>query len=244
MRINLVFHYDGSYPIPFNRNYAISSWIYRCINFYNREYSEILHFDRDIKLFVFSDLYIPKYRVSKEGIFTSENDVSFYLSSPRSEFISNLVKGLLNDIDKNTLTLRNALLKIKSIETLRSIEFADSTLFKALSPIVTSTFKEGKIYYLSPDKEKFYENLKTNLRKKYLMVHGKQYKKEINIEPIYEKFPRKIKYSIEIKKGHVIGFKIPLKIIASNKLLETAYECGIGEKNSQGFGMLDVYKKI
>jgi len=244
MRIKLVFHYDGDKPIPFNRNYAISSWIYRCIKFYNNEYSEMLHFDRDIKLFVFSDLYIPKYRVSQEGMFSNEDEVSFYISSPRSEFISNLVKGLLNDVDKNTLALREALLKIKSIETLRSIGFNDSAQFKALSPIVTSTFKEGKIYYLSPDKEKFYENIKTNLRKKYLMVHGKQYKKDIEIEPIYEKFPRKIKYSIEIKKGHVIGFKIPLKITASNKLLKVAYDCGIGEKNSQGFGMLDVYGKV
>ena len=244
MRIKLVFRYDGDKPIPFNRNHAISSWIYRCIRFYNRDYSEMLHFDRDIKLFVFSDLHIPGYRISEKGLFTDRDEVYFYLSSPRSEFISNLVKGLLNSVDENVLSLGKVELKIKSIETLKSIDFGENATFKALSPIVASTFQDRKTFYLSPDKEKFYENLKNNLKKKYQMVYGKSYKKGIEIEPVYEKFPRKIKYSIKIKEGHVIGFRIPLRITASKEILRVAYECGIGEKNSMGFGMLDLYGKV
>jgi CRISPR-associated endoribonuclease Cas6 len=242
MRVKLVFHYDGKYPLPFNRKYAISSWIYRCIRSFNEEYSEKLHFDRDIKLFVFSDLFIPRYRVVRGGLYTKANEVSLTLSSPRSEFISNLVKGLLNSVEKNPLTLRDVPLTVKSIETLRTPEFTDTAEFKALSPIVTSTYRDERIYYLPPHKDQFYENIAENLRKKHLMVHGKQYKKDIIIDLIWTKCPKHPQTSIRIKKGHVVGFKVPLTLTATPTLLKTAYECGLGEKNSMGFGMVDLYR--
>ncbi len=242
MRVKLVFHYNGKNLIPFNRKYAISSWLYHVIRSFNEEYSEKLHFDRDIKLFVFSDLFIPNYRVVRgKGLRTKSDDVSLLLSSPRSEFIGNTVKGLLNSVNENPLTLRDVTLRIKSIETLKSPEFTDTAEFKALSPIVTSTYNDGTIYYIPPHKDQFYENLAENLRKKYLMVHGTQYKKDITIDLIWTKCPHSPQKSIKIKEGHVIGFKIPLKIAATPKLLETAYECGVGEKNSMGFGMVDPY---
>ena len=242
MRVKLVFRYDGKYPLPFNRKYAISSWIYRCIRSFNEEYSERLHFDRDIKLFVFSNLYIPRYRVrGGVGVYTDEHKLSLTLSSPRSEFIGNLVKGLLNSVGENPLRLGNVGLTVQSIETLRTPELADTGEFKALSPIVTSTRKDGKVYYLPPHKDQFYENITENLRKKHLMIHGTQYKKPVAIDLIWTRSPNRPQSSIKIKNGHVVGFTVPLKITASPTLLETAYECGLGEKNSMGFGMVDLY---
>ncbi|MEA1993329.1 MAG: CRISPR-associated endoribonuclease Cas6 [Euryarchaeota archaeon] len=240
MRVKLVFHHDGKNPIPFNRKRAIQAWLYRCIRSFNEEYSKKLHFDRDIKLFVFSDLIIPNYRWSRKGLFTKEN-LSLMLSSPRSEFISNLVKGLLNNVDENILTLKDVALRIKSIETLPSKKFGSTAEFRTLSPITTSTHKNGKIYYIPPHKKQFYENLKNNLRKKYPMVTGKQCGKPIKIDLIWTKCPKKPQNSIRVKKGHVVCFDVPLKIEATPKLLETVYECGIGEKNSMGFGMVEVY---
>ena len=48
-----------------------------------------------------------------------------------------------------------------------------------------------------------------------------------------------------IKEGHkteetkIVGFEVPFTLQGSTKLMEIAYECGIGEKNSLGFGMIE-----
>jgi len=245
MRIKIQFGFKINSILPFERKYVLSSWIYGCIRKANEEYSSKLHFDKDIKQFVFSDLYILRpYSIMKgNGIKALNPKSTILVSSPHHDFISNFVNGLLECTDQENLSLGSTQLHVESVEVLKAPEFDDECDFKSLTPVVASANENGKIRYLKLHEEKFYENLKNNLKKKYMLLYAKEYKKEIEIEPLYEKIKGKVSYLSNIKGGKILGFKIPFKISANSKMLKVAYECGLGEKNSQGFGMLDVYKK-
>jgi len=226
--------------LPYNRNYIYSSWIYNCLELYNPSFSDQLHYRPDIKGFVFSD-FIPKpYLTSENGIQCKKDSVFLFVSSPRADFISNFVHGLLEDREKTRLFFDKTQLSIRTIETLPEKSFEKVCVFKCLSPVTASTFRDGKIWYLRPHEQDFYHHLSENLRKKYLIVHGKEFKGEILVEPLFEKQKGKMSFLIDIKGGKITAFKIPFRVSASPEMNKIAYDCGLGEKNSQGFGMLEV----
>ncbi|MBI4810670.1 MAG: CRISPR-associated endoribonuclease Cas6, partial [Ignavibacteriales bacterium] len=53
---------------------------------------------------------------------------------------------------------------------------------------------------------------------------------------------------ITIKEGHkeetrVRGFMCPITIEGNPELIKLAYECGLGEKGSLGFGMIEILER-
>jgi CRISPR-associated endoribonuclease Cas6 len=50
------------------------------------------------------------------------------------------------------------------------------------------------------------------------------------------------KLSIEFgsKRNTILGSIVPFKIKGDKKLIKTGYECGFGDMNSLGFGMVDI----
>ena len=79
-----------------------------------------------------------------------------------------------------------------------------------------------------------------NLLKKYEILNKQDIVIDnFNIYPI-----SKIKMNIVQYKGIIIkGYSGYFSVSGDNKLLQVMVDCGIGSKNSQGFGCIDIVNK-
>lgn len=124
---------------------------------------------------------------------------------------------------------------------------------KTLSPItVYSTLLSSngrkKTYYYSPFENEFSSIIKNNLIKKVALINSTSTLIETD---------ENIKFSfkpirVSKRNEHIINFKGTVikawsgiyELDAPQEFLLTAFDTGLGAKNSQGFGMIEKYEKI
>jgi CRISPR-associated endoribonuclease Cas6 len=253
--------------IPINYQYPISSIIYNIISSASKNYADWLHNKGYIdekgkphKLFVFSNLII------KDKVIVNGNSLKIlkfspaelYISSPMFEdFVQNFIFGLFqnqsfNIYDKNY----SGELMVEQVETLHLPEFKTKMKFRMLSPVIASTMKEykGKLqqYYYRPNDEDLSESIRKGLIKKYELINHRTLEnpelkfsldeKYIESKGGYEKISKLTSINKNNESQHikVKSFIAPFTFEGNPELIRTAYECGIGEKNSIGFGMIEV----
>ena len=238
MRLEIILKGKNNFKVPFNYNHILSAIIYNKIADLN--FANELHSSKSFKFFTFSQLYIPKRRIVKDGIIAKDGVISFYISSPNDFLIKSLVDGFLEDLE---ISFQNQKLTIQKIEALKTPEFSSKSEFKTLAPIIVRTKKEIdgelKIWDLAPS-DKFFKSLENNLIKKYIKFNNlTKTDKKINIYSDMNFVKRK---RISINKGnattHHRAYMMDLILEGDLNLIEFAYDVGIGEKNSMGFGMI------
>jgi CRISPR-associated endoribonuclease Cas6 len=103
--------------------------------------------------------------------------------------------------------------------------------------------------YLFPGDPDFKRVLVANLCRKYEVLHRKPVtcnENEVSFELDWDylaKMNGKVQKLITLKEGRsdeskVKGTLAPFRLVAPPELIEVGYECGFGEKNAQGFGMV------
>lgn len=238
MRLEIILKGKNNFKVPFNYNHILSAIIYNKIADLN--FANELHSSKSFKFFTFSQIYIPKRRIVKDGIIAKDGVISFYISSPNDFLIKSLVDGFLEDLE---ISFQNQKLTIQKIEALKTPEFSSKSEFKTLAPIIVRTKKEIdgelKIWDLAPS-NKFFKSLENNLIKKYIKFNNlTKTDKKINIYSDMNFVKRK---RISINKGnattHHRAYMMDLILEGDLDLIEFAYDVGIGEKNSMGFGMI------
>ena len=238
MRLEIILKGKNNFKVPFNYNHILSAIIYNKIADLN--FANELHSSKSFKIFTFSQIYIPKRRIVKDGIIAKDGVISFYISSPNDFLIKSLVDGFLEDLE---ISFQNQKLTIQKIEALKTPEFSSKSEFKTLAPIIVRTKKEIdgelKIWDLAPS-DKFFKSLENNLIKKYIKFNNlTKTDKKINIYSDMNFVKRK---RISINKGnattHHRAYMMDLILEGDLNLIEFAYDVGIGEKNSMGFGMI------
>lgn len=238
MRLEIILKGKNNFKVPFNYNHILSAIIYNKIADLN--FANELHSSKSFKFFTFSQIYIPKRRIVKDGIIAKDGVISFYISSPNDFLIKSLVDGFLEDLE---ISFQNQKLTIQKIEALKTPEFSSKSEFKTLAPIIVRTKKEIdgelKIWDLAPS-DKFFKSLENNLIKKYIKFNNlTKTDKKINIYSDMNFVKRK---RISINKGnattHHRAYMMDLILEGDQDLIEFAYDVGIGEKNSMGFGMI------
>ena len=228
MRLEIILKGKNNFKVPFNYNHILSAIIYNKIADLN--FANELHSSKSFKFFTFSQIYIPKRRIVKDGIIAKDGVISFYISSPNDFLIKSLVDGFLEDLE---ISFQNQKLTIQKIEALKTPEFSSKSEFKTLAPIIVRTKKEIdgelKIWDLAPS-DKFFKSLENNLIKKYIKFN------------IYSDMNFVKRKRISINKDnattHHRAYMMDLILEGDLDLIEFAYDVGIGEKNSMGFGMV------
>lgn len=132
---------------------------------------------------------------------------------------------------------------IDSLEVLEQPDLSATEEYiqgRTLSPVNTTTKREkgGKLvsWDLYPNENKFHENIRNNLIKKYQKLNKKKPEdREFKLK-IKEFKPERIKIRDTMHRASTFHFKVK----GSPELVETAYNCGLGEKNSMGFGCIEV----
>ena len=116
--------------------------------------------------------------------------------------------------------------------------------FQALSSVSVSIKREnGSVEYVSPEKEGYGRMLINNLKEKYLAFYGKSFDGDDSYE--FELLSPAKSRLITIKANtpemtKVKGFHYRFRLKADDELMRIMYEAGLGEKNSIGFGMVEI----
>ena len=238
MRLEIILKGKNNFKVPFNYNHILSAIIYNKIADLN--FANELHSSKSFKFFTFSQIYIPKRRIVKDGIIAKDGVISFYISSPNDFLIKSLVDGFLEDLE---ISFQNQKLTIQKIEALKTPKFSSKSEFKTLAPIIVRTKKEIdgelKIWDLAPS-DKFFKSLENNLIKKYIKFNNlTKTDKKINIYSDMNFVKRKrISINKDNATTHHRTYMMDLILEGDLDLIEFAYDVGIGEKNSMGFGMV------
>ncbi len=241
--------------LPLNTNYYISSAIYRTLERSSPEFSDLMHNygysspdeRRKFKLFTFSNLDVPDRRIDGSRLISLSKTVSFTISSPMDDFLQHLVTGLFSD---GYFFIDSARFRKGEIISLPEPDFQDTMEFSMLSPLVASLMRPDRSKeYLKYHDVRLAPVLLQNLLAKYQAVHHRTFDGET--EPFQIQFSQryieqrqgKIEKLITIREGREGETKIkailcPFTITAPIELIKIGYDCGFGEKNAQGFGMV------
>ncbi|RLI86149.1 MAG: CRISPR-associated endoribonuclease Cas6, partial [Archaeoglobales archaeon] len=234
MRLRIEFDVVGN-VIDINYNYQVASFIYRCIERANPSLSLDLHKPSIFKFFTFSRIDIPnkRFEIVGDKLVIKSDKVNLYFSTPKVEIAESFVEGLLR---KPEVKVGGAEFVVSSVKVLREHEICDKVRFATLSPISVTTLRDGRQYDLYPKDAKFYENLRMNLIKKFVVLHGRYPEcDDIKVRPLKVK-PKRIK----VKNTHHRCVEMVFDAEGSKELLELGYKAGFGERNSMGFGMVKV----
>ncbi|MCL6533447.1 MAG: CRISPR-associated endoribonuclease Cas6 [Armatimonadetes bacterium] len=231
------------FTVPLHYNYFLQSLIYHHLD---AHLAERLHNEgfgeggKRFRFFVFSRLM---------GDFQREGDhlrfprgAILYIASPNSQFLESLMLHLLT---QGALPIGETRVPLHKVLVEPQPEYHPEVIFKALSPItLRETLRqpgEKYTYYYSPIEPDFSERIIANLREKVRIWFGR----DIPPGDAYC-----VPYAVDLQKNfHMINFKGTwvkgwsglYRFHAPPEYFEMALEAGIGERNSGGFGCVEVY---
>ena len=264
MRIKITCESIYTVFIPYNYHYKLHSAIYRIIEKSSAEFSNFLHntgfIDDDnkhLKLFTFSKIIFDKANRTQKG-FENVKKFTFFFSSPVEKSFEHLVLGIFSDQTLNLNFGKNSYkFDIISVETIEDPKIKSEMKFICLSPIASSISQERNekltnhfLDYMNTDEhDRFVQNIQNNLLRKYKIINGKDFDGNsefaFNFDPQYiVKRKGRISKLIAFKQDIKIkGMEAPFTIKADPELIKIGYECGFGENNSAGFGMVEEVKE-
>jgi CRISPR-associated endoribonuclease Cas6 len=237
--------------ISFDYAHALTAVVYGFLDSASHDYARFLHDEgyrsgtKRFKLFTFSQLLVPDRKIEKEGLVCLSSEISWQISSPISEFIEHLAQGLLS---LGRMRLGENEFGIERVEVLLAPRFLREMSFRSLSPIVVAvgSEREGKFgaRYLRADDPELSEAIRKNLLKKFVLVHGREpasheFVMEFDGEYLRRK-AEEIYRLVNYKSTKIKAIMAPFTVRGSAELIAMGYEAGFGEKNSMGFGMVEV----
>ncbi|NPA58211.1 MAG: CRISPR-associated endoribonuclease Cas6 [Aquificae bacterium] len=247
MRLKLVLNsYQPFINLPLHHNVTIQGMLYKSLpkillDFLNE--IGFFHTGKKFKPFTFSRIYSERFVLDKDKKrIKYKAPITIYLSSAVNGKAKNwdgsIPEGEKIQLGKNELFLEKIVVK-------REPEFGEEFYIRTLSPItVYRTFEnenQKKFYqYYNPSQEEFEELIRDNLKKKYSFITGR----EIDHFPIkIESTERLRKVLIKYRDFPVEAYDGVFKIKTDPEMFKVVYDTGLGSKNSQGFGMIEVLNK-
>ncbi|WAM31308.1 CRISPR-associated endoribonuclease Cas6 [Caldicellulosiruptor naganoensis] len=248
MRVKVEFESEKEVVLPIHYNYFVQAMIYNVIE--DKIYTTFLHdkgYEVDLKnfkLFSFSRLEGP-FKIIGEGSdkkIVFDKRLSLVVSSPIEDFITKFSTGLLK---KDKIFLKDNQLYVQSANIYKKQQLKERHKIKMLSPMCAyRTIKnDGSDYrhFFTPFEDEFYSLISQNLIKKCKLLIKDFDEKgfRFSLKPI--SVQEKIHFKPMMFKNTMIkGWMGFYEIETSPQVMEVAYYCGLGSKNSQGFGLFEI----
>jgi len=247
--------------INLNYNYFLSGVVYRLIESSSPTYAKFLH-DlgyqpdgslRRFKHFTFSRLVVRRRKIEGGQLRILSGPVEWQVSLLVEEALQHFVVGLFEK-QEFWIEREDCRFVVEQVETLPEPEWNRSMMFRMLSPLTISVpeKRNGKLlpHYLRPEDPRLSEALRRNILSKYTSLFDETLTDTDFRCNLDEKFiaarggPDRVSKLITIKEGRsdetkVRGFMCPVTIEGNPQLIKLAYESGLGEKGSLGFGMVE-----
>ena len=250
MRIKIVADVGEELTLPVNYNHLLAGVIYRFLAESDPEYASFLHeegyraAEKRFKLFTFSQLMAERRRISGDKIHF-RSTLTWYVSSPVERFLSHFADTLLTE---GQLSLAQHQLPIKDVTIPRIPRFQSEMRFRCLSPVVMTTIREhnGKqaMHYCMPEDPALSELIRRNLMRKHEAILGRAPNDDtlrFDFDKTYiNRRHGRVTRLVDYKGIKIRGVLCPFRVTGSPALIQIGYECGFGDKNSAGFGMVEV----
>ncbi|MCO6024340.1 CRISPR-associated endoribonuclease Cas6 [Prevotella cerevisiae] len=255
MRFKLTLTVDrGRYGdcLPINYQYEQSAVIYKLLASADERYSSWLHdngFQLDngkrFKLFCYSRFEFEKYRIiPKAGCINIIGDrvewlISFLPEKSTSEFIEGLFahqEFVLGNQDFQVA------FSVRKVEALTPVTFQKEMKFLTLSPVCIREREGLRRQYLVPGSEHYNQAVLKGLLSRYKAYYHRDFQGDLSafcLEILSQ--PKSVLVTIKsgtAQQTRVRGFMYHFKLTAPGELLHVAFEGGIGEECSQGFGCI------
>ncbi|MDQ3398297.1 MAG: CRISPR-associated endoribonuclease Cas6 [Deinococcota bacterium] len=251
MRLTITLESKGNLVLPVHYNALVQGLVYSLLE---PNLAKWLHGEayrlaaRTYKMFVFSRLEGQTTFDRKNSRLTFIGPVSFKLASYNTDILSSLAEHLLKS---SQLRLGNNACAVSGIEILTppKPDFGRPVRVKALSPItIYSTLTHGdgrkKTYYYDPREREWGGMILGNLARKAKALGWE----EAPDEALKEAWVRPYRVNegdqkIIIYKGSMFkAWTGVYEMTLPQPYFELAYDVGLGGKNAQGFGMVEVVR--
>ena len=252
-KITLNVNKESGDLLPFNYQYEQSAVIYRILAQADTQYASWLHENgyqlnghKRFKLFCYSPFIFDKVRPLPESGCLKIMDeravwhISFIPEKSTLEFIQGIFAHQSFIVGNKE---HRVAFGVAGVEAMPVPPLSEDMTFQALSPICVKQHEDGKTVYLSPDNPKFAAGILNGLKARYESIHGQPFGMNDNAFA-FELTGNKVKAKlITIKantpyESRVRGYLCSFRMKAPSELMKIAYEGGIGEQCSQGFGFI------
>lgn len=240
--------------LSLNYQYELASWIYKVIERADANYSQFLHnkgFEVDgrrFKMFTFSQLDTRPYEIVGNQIKLLGKEISFAVRFAVDSSMEHFIVGLFKQ-QRFGLGDKNSVIdfEVTGIETVAPPLFQPIMKYQCLSPICISRMRDDRTAeYLSPETPGYGKLLVQNLvRKSHALVGTSDTTTPSEPEFRFQLLNTPRKKGVHIKShtaGHtqVIGYLFHFELTTPIELHELGYDAGFGEKNSMGFGCVNI----
>lgn len=243
MRLRAVFDNEKGISLPLSYSYLLQSAIYDALsNLIPDSHDFGLNVNgRILRPFTFSRLG-GQSRQIKEGFISFTPPIYLHFSSPLEDFAQAFANGLLKN---GGMELKGEKLELKSIEVEPKPPNIGSIDARTISPVTiysTLTTPDGKkkTYFYNPAEKDFTVQLKENLNRKAIALGspvraGESFSFKLASRPIQ----RIVKYKDFVQ----IAWDFSFKLNTDPELIAIAFDWGLGSKNAQGFGMIEIVER-
>ena len=239
------------WELPINYQYPLQGVIYHTLGKSDFEFSTWLHENgyqlngKSFKLFTFSNLIVPQYGIDKqrERLIVKSDHVTLYITFLPEKSTQQFIQGLFQ---QQTIQIADHIsgvqFMVREIQVMPPLDYHSDMVFRTLSPICISLRNErGHMDYLAPDDQRYELGILTGLLDRYNTINGHPYSGTPYCHLQLLNQPKST--LVRIKAGtpnetRVRGYRYQFKIDLPEELMHIAYESGLGEKGSMGFGMI------
>jgi len=235
--------------IPIQYNYLVQGLIYSS---WNEKMAEFVHERgfpqeaRRFRLFVFSRLSGTYQREAENLRFTET--LTLQVASPVHALVEELAASWLRS---GRVTLGESALGVEAIELRPIPNVGESVVVQTLSPVTVyetlhAADGRAKTYYYAPSEREFGILCGRNARRKSLALAGQSdddafasgEQLSLRVSPAGRRPHRQVILSY---KGTVIkAWHGAFRLEGPGELIRLVLDAGLGSKNSQGFGMVDI----
>jgi CRISPR-associated endoribonuclease Cas6 len=242
MRIKLNLKAGNNTSIPIEYNYNVYSSIKKILFEYLQDHKPkyLSKFERDFPSFTFSQLMIPERRIEPGFIKIKGNFLSIFITSVDEIFMEYLVKAVNT---KNEFPLFEHHFPLKKLEILDPPNFEEEMRFKMLSPLLLIKVKNKKPSFVRPEDTDLSDVFAAHLAGSYNGLNETNYRgSDVKFIPDQDYLERKrsLTKAITVRNVHYKTIFCPFALIGEPKLIQFAYENGIGANTHYGFGMIEV----
>lgn len=234
---------DGA-VVPIHYNAVVQAMIYSSWNPLMAAFIHERGFpleSRSFRLFVFSRLSGPYQR---QGAFLRyHGPIALQFASPIQALVEDLTSAWLR---QGIVRLGSSRLSVDSIDLKPAPSIAGDVLVRTLSPVTvyeTLHAPDGraKTYYYAPTEREFGTLCGVNARRKLAAFRGRgEATGDLSVSPADGRPHRQVIISY---KGTVVkGWTGAFRLSGPPDLIQMVLDAGLGAKNSQGFGMVEIWE--
>lgn len=262
MRFKLSLQVDATSrrrEIPINYQYPLQCAVYGILSKSDVDFTTNLHDNgyqhhdggKIFKLFTFSNLIVPNFGIDKERerLIIKSDYVYLYISFQPEKDTQQFIKGIFAQQSFRIYDYMSEVeFLIRDVQVMKTLEYSPDDVFSTMSPVCISLRNErGYMDYLRPDHPLYETGILTGLLARYKVINGKEYEGETYCHLKLLNDPKSALISIKAGKqngSRVRGFRYKFQITLPEPLMQIAWESGLGEKGSMGFGMIEKVEPV